>query len=162
MTPGHLLTSCDAALQAFYRSKNITGLPNANIVRNKESVATLPLMLTCAFVRAERKNGRQWEVFGSIELASDPVDDAGDITVARLDATTEMEKAVLNSLEDSVPASGQAQPLAEAIMAAANAANAIEPTEFLITSIAVKSVASGFDDDAVWTFSVDVMAKVVA
>jgi hypothetical protein len=159
---GHVLTATDAANQAFYLAAGIEGLEEGHIVRNKEmSGKELPVLI-CASDTAVRKRAKNWEVTGSLILKSDITDADGNVTEAQLAASTAMETAVLDALEDLIPDDDRPQPLGDAITAAAVAAEAVEATRFMMTGFMINRVSVGFDEDEIWTFSVDYTAIVIA
>lgn len=161
-TAGHVLTATDSAIKAFFDAAAITDLPAAQIVRNKEiSEKSLPVLI-CATDSAARKRAFNWEVTGSLILKTDITDDDGMITAAALTASTTMETAVLDALESITPTDDRPQPVADAITAAAVAAGVVLSTDFMMTGFMVNRVSAGFDEDEIWTFSVDYTASVVA
>lgn len=155
----HVLTALDSALQAFFAAAAIPGLDATQIVRNKESVDKELPVLICSSENAERKRARNWLVSGLVLLKSDPTTDANEDNQV---ATTTMEAAVLERLESFVPADDRPQALADAITAAGVANSVVAANEFAVTAFTIKSVSAGFDDDAIWTFSVDFTATVIA
>jgi len=158
---GHVLTATDAALQTFFRGADIADLQDASIVRGKECVGKELPVLICACDKAERKRAKSWEVTGSIKLITDPTDVSGDVSETKLDETTTMEAAVLNTLEDYVPADDRPQPLAAAITAAMIASGLSTADTFLMTAFQIQRVSAGFDSDSVWVFQVDFLATVI-
>lgn len=159
-TGGHVLTATDAALKAFFDAAGISGL--SNVVRNKEmSDKGLPVLI-CASESGARGRARNWEVTGSLILKTDVTDSDGLVTSGQLDASTDLESAVLDALEDEVPTDDRPQPLADAITAAAVAAGVVLDSDFMMTSFRILRVNAGFDEDEIWTFSVDYSAIVIA
>lgn len=160
-TMGHVLTAIDAALQAFFRAAEIADLPDTSIVRGKECVNKELPVLICACDRADRKRAKNWEVTGSIKLVTDPTNDAGEVSETKLDASTVMETAVIDTLEGYVPSNDRPQPLAAAITAAMIASGLATADTFLMTAFSIQRVSAGFDDDSVWTLQVDFLAQVI-
>ena len=155
----HVLTATDAALKAFFTAANISGLPAASIARSKESTGkTLPVLI-CNSETAVRKRAKNWEVTGSILLKTDPsTDENGD----NLAASSIMEAAVLDALESNVDEVDDPHGLANAITAAGVADGSVIASEFLITAFFIKQVSAGWDEDEIFTFSVDYNANVIA
>ena len=161
-TAGHVLTATDAALKAFFVAAAITDLPAANIVRNKEvSDKGLPILI-CATDTAERGRAKNWKVTGSLILKTDITDDDGVITAAQLAASTAMESALVDAMEILIPNDDRPQPLADGITAAAVTAAVVLAAEFMMTGFFITRISAGFDDDSIWTCSVDFTATVIA
>lgn len=154
----HVLLATDSALKAFYDAEAIAGL---TVVRGKESSdKSLPILI-CSSNTAGRKRARNWEVTGSLELKTDITDADGKITGAAKQASDDLEKAVLAAIEDLVPPDDRPQPVGDAITAAAIAGNVFTAQDFMMTGLMIQRVSAGFDEDEIWTFSVDFTATVI-
>lgn len=162
MASRHALRKTDNALKSFFIAAAIAGLTKDNICRNKESAGkTLPVLILNSETAA-RKRARNWLVTGSLILKTDPTDDAND---SALDASDTLEDAVIASLEAIVPDDDRPQPLGDAITAAAIASTeawAVEANEFMMTGFSITNISAGFDEDEIWTLSVDFTATVIA
>jgi hypothetical protein len=158
----HVLRKTDNALKAFFIAAGITGLTAANICRTKETAGkSLPVLILNSETAA-RKRAKNWEVSGTLLLKTDPTTDAG---ADNLDASDAMEDAVIEALETLIPIDDRPQPLADAITAAAVAsadAWALLANEFMMTACTIGNVSAGFDEDEIWTLSVDFKATVIA
>lgn len=155
---GHVLTATDGALQAFFIGSAIGGL-EGSIYRLKESADKFLPVLICASESAARKRAKNWLVTGSIILKMNlnKEDNTSNLT-----ESTETETAVLNALEAFIPDDDRPQPLADAITYAGIAAGAVAADEFLMTAFTIGNVGQGYDEDGVWTFTVDFSATVIA
>lgn len=161
-TRTHVLTATDKALKAFFIAAAIDGLAAANIGRAKEVVdKTLPVLI-CHTHSALRKRAKNWEVSGTLTLKTDITDASGQVTDDQKLASDALELAVLEALETYIPGDDRPQPLAAAITSAAVAAEAVNSTEWLMTGILLRNVANGYDEEEIWTFSVDFTATVIA
>lgn len=161
-TAGHVLTATDTALKAFFAAAAIAALPAANIVRNKEMADKGLPVLICASDAAARGRAKNWSVTGSLILKTDITGEDGLVTAAQLAASTALETAVLDALEALIPDDDRPQPLADAITAAAIAAQVVLANDFMMTGFMITRVDAGFDEDEIWTFSVDFTATVIA
>lgn len=155
----HVLRKTDNALKAFFVAANITGLTTDNIVRTKESSEKELPVLICGSEAAARNRSKNWLVTGSLLLKTDPTDAANE---SALDVSDAMEDAVVEALEALIPADDRPQPLADAITAAAVAAGTVAADDFMMTAFTLTNVSSGFDEDEIWTLSVDFTATVIA
>lgn len=155
----HAIRKTDNALKAFFVAQSISGLTTDNVVRTKETTGkTLPLLI-CNTESAERQRSKNWKVTGSLLLKTDPSTDDNEDNLTISDA---LEDAVLETIETLVPADDRPQPVADAITAAAVAAGVVDSTEFMMTTFQISRIATGFDEDEIWTLSVDFTATVIA
>lgn len=161
-TRSHVLIATDKALKAFLEAADIADLDDDHIGRNKEIVDKEFPVLICGSESAERGRAKNWKVSGSLLLKTDITDEAGVVTDAQKEASDAMELAVLDALEDKIPGDDRPQPLADAITAAAIAAGVVASNEWMMTAFTPVRVSAGFDEDEVWTFSVDFTATVIA
>ncbi len=161
-TRSHVLIATDKALKAFFTAANLAGLAAANIGRAKEVVDKSFPVLICHAHSALRKRAKNWEISGLLTLKTDITDDTGQVTDAQKLASDALELALLEALESYIPEDDRPQPLAAAITSAAVAAEAVNANEWLMTGILLRNVATGFDEEEIWTFSVDFTATVIA
>lgn len=157
-TAGHVLTATDSALKAFFDAAAI--IPS--VVRNKEMADKGLPVLICASDAAVRGRAKNWSVTGSLILKTDITDETGQVTEAQLTDSTDFETALVDALEAHIPDDDRPQPLADAITAAAVSAGTVLVTDFMMTGIIINRVDAGFDEDEIWTFSVDFTATVIA
>ncbi len=162
----HVLRKTDNALKAFCDAAAIAGISAvaspafpSRVVREKETAGKELPVLICNSESAKRGRAKNWLVTGSLLLKTDPTTDENADNLATSDA---QEDAVIEALEEHVPPDDRPQPLADAIQAAAVAAGVVAANEFLMTAFSIVNVSAGFDDDEVWTFSVDFTATVIA
>lgn len=162
MASRHVLRKTDNALKSFFIAAAIEGLTEENIVRTKESAGKeLPVLILNSDTAA-RKRARNWEVTGTLLLKTDPTTEQNE---SNLDVSDTLEDAVVQKLEALIPEDDRPQPLADAITAAALASTAawkLESTEFMMTAFTIVNVSTGFDEDEIWTLSVDFKATVIA
>jgi len=162
MASRHVLRKTDNALKSFFVAAGIAGLTADNIVRTKESAGkTLPVLILNSETAA-RKRAKNWEVTGTLLLKTDPTDDNNE---DNLEASDTMEDALVAALETIIPIDDRPQPLAEAITAAAIASPndwVVAADEFMLTVFTIVNVSAGFDEDEIWTLSVDFKATVIA
>jgi hypothetical protein len=161
-TVAHVLRYTDIAWREFLISDaGISGLTSDQIVRTKESAdKDLPILI-CNAENAVRKRAKNWEVTGSLLLKTACTDTDGQVTAAALTTSDDLETALLEKIENVIPIDDRPQPLADAITAAA-VVSAIASTRFMMTACVINRVTSGFDEDELWTFSVDYTATVIA
>ncbi len=161
-TAAHVLIYTDAAWQALLRAANLTGLTADQIVTNKESADKELPILICAADAAVRGRAKNWQVTGSLMLKTDATDAAGQITAAALAASSATETAFLEAIETIVPIDDRPQPLGDALTAAGIAADKFAANTCMITGCMIGRCSAGFDEDGLWTFSVDFTATVIA
>ena len=155
----HAIRKTENALQSFFVAQSISGLTADNIVRTKETAGKSLPVLICNCDQAERQRSRNWKITGSLILKTDYSTDENE---DGLDASDEMEDAVAQAIESLVPSDDRPQPVADAITSAAISAGSVASDEFMMTAFQLNRISSGFDDDEIWTFSVDFTATVIA
>lgn len=157
----HVLKLTDLALKAFFVSEG--AFETDKIFRFKEvpDGASFPY-LVIASVTAERLRAKNWSVKGTIVLYTSSTKPNTSTASADIVATSDkLEYAVLDSLEQYIPADDNPQPLANEIQAAAVAAGVISSDEYLVSAFYILKTEADAHDEGFWSYSIDFDAKVV-
>ena len=157
----HVLKATEMAVKAFFESEDIEYLPDTSILRLKEYVDRNPPLLGISADSAQRGRAKNWLVTIGLVLKTtvrgEPSRDQN-----HLDFSDDMELAVIDALEQYVPATDQPQPLAQAIMAAAVAAGVVDPDKYMMNDCKITDIEQSNDADGHYVLGIGLSATVIS